>query len=161
MDDPVDTILAQWEKERPDLDVSSMGIIGRIARFIRVQDKAIAETLREFALRPDEFDVLATLRRAGPPHRLNPKHLRETMMITSATVTHRLDKLEERKLVRRSNDTADRRSVVVQLTPRGKTLIDSAIEAHVATLDRLVGHLSRADRKELARLLKRLSQIPE
>jgi DNA-binding MarR family transcriptional regulator len=154
--DHVDRILEQWARERPDLDASPMGIVGRVSRLSLVFERAIADTFRAFDLGPDEFDVLATLRRSGPPYALNPKHLRRSMMITSATMTHRLDKLEGRGLVRRSNDPNDRRGIVVHLTEKGKDLVDKALEGHLATERRLIAHLSRRDRTQLADLLRRL-----
>jgi DNA-binding MarR family transcriptional regulator len=159
MPDHVDRILEQWKRERPDLDVSPMGIVGRISRLNRVHERAIAETFSTFDLGPDEFDVLAALRRSGPPCELNPKHLRESMMITSATMTHRLDKLERRGLVRRNDDPSDRRGVIVQLTEDGKRLIDKAVEAHLATEAQLVAQLSRPDQTALAHLLRKLGTL--
>ena len=157
MTDHIDHILEQWKQERPDLDASPMGIIGRISRLNRVHERAIAETFSTFDLGPDEFDVLATLRRSGAPCELNPKHLRESMMITSATMTHRLDKLERRGLIRRADDPADRRGIIVQLTEDGKRLVDKALEAHLATEARLIAHLSQPDQTALAHLLRSLS----
>ena len=155
--DHVDQILEQWKRERPDLDASPMGIVGRISRLNRVHERAIAETFSTFDLGLDEFDVLATLRRSGSPYELNPKHLRQSMMITSATMTHRLDKLEERGLVRRNDDPSDRRGIIVRLTGDGKGLVDMALEAHLETEARLVTHLSRQDQTALAHLLRKLS----
>ncbi len=157
MTDHIDHILEQWKRQRPDLDASPMGIIGRISRLNRVHERAIAETFSTFDLGPDEFDVLATLRRSGPPYELNPKHLRESMMITSATMTHRLDKLERRGLIRRADDPADRRGIIVQLTEDGTRLVDKALEAHLATEAQLIAHLSQPDQTALARLLRSLS----
>ena len=156
MTDHIDHILEQWKRQRPDLDASPMGIIGRISRLNRVHERAIAETFSTFDLGPDEFDVLATLRRSGPPYELNPKHLRESMMITSATMTHRLDKLERRGLIRRADDPADRRGIIVQLTEDGTRLVDKALEAHLATEAQLIAHLSQPDQTALARLLRSL-----
>ena len=155
--DHVDHILKQWAQERPDLDATPMAIIGRISRLSRLHERAIANTLRTFELGPDELDVLATLRRSGTPYQLNPKHLRQSMMITSATMTHRLDKLEERGLIRRSSDPTDRRGIVVQLTAEGKALVDDALEAHLATESQLVAHLPQRNRTQLAQLLRDLS----
>ncbi len=157
MPDHVDYILEQWAQERPDLDASPMGIVGRISRLSRVHEQAIANTFSTFELGPDEFDVLATLRRSGSPYELNPKHLRQSMMITSATMTHRLDKLEQRGLVRRSNDPNDRRGIIVHLTREGKDVVDRALAAHLATERRLIAHVSQRDQTQLAHLLRKLS----
>ncbi len=134
-----------------------MGIVGRISRLSRVFERANAESFSTFDLGNDEFDVLATLRRSGSPYELNPKHLRQSMMVTSATMTHRLDKLEERGLVRRNNDPSDRRGIIVRLTGDGKRLVDVALEAHLETEARLLTHLSQRDQTTLARLLRKLS----
>jgi DNA-binding MarR family transcriptional regulator len=155
--DQVDVILGQWARERPDLDTSPMGIVGRISRLARSYDQAIAATLGAFGLRPDEFDLLATLRRHGPPHELCPRHLMASMMVSSGTTTHRLDKLEARGLVKRRPDPGDRRGVLARLTPEGKRLVDAAVEAHVAGEKRLLEPLGSADRERLASLLRRLA----
>ncbi len=156
MSDQVDVILEQWARERPDLDASPMGIFGRISRLARAYDVAIAETLKTFDLLPDEFDVLATLRRHGPPHELCPRDLLTTMMISSGTTTHRLDKLEARGLIVRRPDPADRRSILAALSPAGKRLIDRALTAHVENEERLLARLAPADRKRLASQLRDL-----
>src|SRR3954447_4396452 len=104
MGDAVDQILAQWAAERPDVDASPMGIIGRIARLSRTFDRAVDSTLSRHDLQSDEFDVIATLRRHGAPFQLTPTALRNSMMVTSATMTHRLDKLEGRGLIARQPD---------------------------------------------------------
>jgi len=155
--DDLDRILEQWATERPDLDTSPMGIIGRIARLARVHDRAVGAVLAKHELTPDEFDVIATLRRHGPPFQLTPTQLRGSMMVTSATMTHRLDKLEERGLVLRQGDPRDRRSVLVGLTAKGRKLVDRAVADHVANEHRLLASLSTHEREQLASLLRRLS----
>jgi DNA-binding MarR family transcriptional regulator len=154
IDDDVDVILAQWAAERPDLDTSPMGVVGRIARLQRVQHRAVSETLARHGLQPDEFDVLATLRRSGAPYRLTPTQLRASMMVTSATVTHRLDKLEQRGLISRRPDPADGRGLLIELTRRGRALVDRALVDHVRTEHRLLAALSPADQERLAGLLR-------
>jgi DNA-binding MarR family transcriptional regulator len=156
MRDDVDRILEQWAAERPDLDASPMGIIGRIARLSRSQSRAIGETLGHHGLQRDEFDVLATLRRSGPPYQLTPTQLRGSMMITSATTTHRLDKLEQRGLVSRQPDPSDRRGLLVGLTAEGRSLVDRALDDHVENEHRLLAAMSPSDREQLASLLRRL-----
>ncbi|MCC6830191.1 MAG: MarR family transcriptional regulator [Thermoleophilia bacterium] len=156
-DDRVDLILEQWARERPDLDHSPLAIVGRLARATRQIEDALRVNQRRFGLTPDEFDVLATLRREGVPFEMNPCDLGESMLISSGTVTHRLDKLEKRGLVARRPDPGDRRSVLVSLTPEGRELQDTAMASHVELEARLLGGLSDRQRSDLARLLKRLS----
>ena len=156
MRDDVDRILDQWAAERPDLDTSPMGIIGRISRLSRSLSRSIGATLAHHGLQPDEFDVLATLRRSGPPHQLTPTQLRGSMMITSATMTHRLDKLDQRGLISRRPDPSDRRGLLIGLTADGRSLVDRALDDHVENEHRLLAGLSPGDREQLASLLRRL-----
>ncbi|HUP71846.1 MAG TPA: MarR family transcriptional regulator [Acidimicrobiales bacterium] len=156
--DAVDAILEQWRRERPDLDTTPMGVIGRISRLARHFDRAIAENFAPFELGPDEFDLLATLRRSGKPYELKPSELLASMMVSSATTTHRLDKLETRKLIERKPDPTDRRAVLVRLTPAGKKLVDRALAAHVALEHRLLAGLDERQRSALAQLLRRLNE---
>lgn len=157
MHDAVDQILEQWARERPELDVSPIGIIGRISRLARHFESEIGRNLVPFGITADEYDVLATLRRSGEPYALKPRDLLQTMMVTSATVTHRIDKLERRGLVERSPDPDDRRGVVVRLTPKGRQLLDRASEAHVARELEMVSSLSHKERDQLVELLRRLT----
>lgn len=154
--DGVDRILGQWAIERPDLDASPMGVIGRVTRVAQLQGRAIAATLARHDLQRDEFDVLATLRRHGAPFELTPTQLRGSMMVTSATTTHRLDKLEQRGLVERRADPSDRRGLLVALTTTGRALVDLALADHLATEHALLAELSVAEREQLAGLLRRL-----
>lgn len=129
--DAVDTILAQWRRERPDLDVSPMGAIGRIKRCAALLQPRLEDTFSKFGMTAWEFDVLATLRRSGKPYRMAPTALFSALMITSGTMTHRLQRLEANGLVQREPNSKDARSMLVQLTPAGLALIDRAVEAHV------------------------------
>lgn len=129
--DAVDVILEQWQKERPDLDVSAMGPIGRIKRCTALLERRLESGFAKFDLNLWEFDMLATLRRAGAPYRLSPTELFSALMVTSGTMTHRLKRLETRNLVERAPNEQDARSTLVQLTPEGLTLIDRAVEGHV------------------------------
>lgn len=159
MHDSVDQIIEQWGRERPELDVSPIGIIGRISRLARHFESEIGRNLAPFGITADEYDVLATLRRSGKPYALKPRDLLETMMVTSATVTHRIDKLERRGLVERSPDPGDRRGVVVRLTSEGKRLLDRASEAHVVRELEMVSGLTRKERDQLVGLLRRLTPV--
>ncbi|MBW4487679.1 MAG: MarR family transcriptional regulator [Trichocoleus desertorum ATA4-8-CV12] len=154
--DPVDAVLAQWQKERPDLNVSSMGIIGRIGRLTKHLERALQEIFSDFDLNAGEFDVLATLRRSGQPYQLSPTMLFNTLMISSGTMTHRIDRLEQADLVRRIPDPSDRRGTLIQLTNKGFNVIEKAVEAHVANMNRLLSSLEKAEREVLAQLLRKL-----
>lgn len=154
--DPVDAILAQWQRERPDLDVSPMGIIGRMTRLSKHLERSIQATFSEFDLHIGEFDVLATLRRSGQPYQLSPTELFNTLMVSSGTMTHRLDRLEQAGLVQRIPDPGDRRGTLIQLTGQGFTLIEKAVTAHVANEHRLLNGLAEAERQALAELLRKL-----
>lgn len=154
--DPVDTILAQWQRERPDLDVSPMGIIGRMGRLSKHLERAIQETVSDFGLNGGEFDVLATLRRSGQPYQLTPTDLFNSLMVSSGTMTHRIDRLEQADLVKRIPDPSDRRGTLIQLTSKGFNVIEKAVEAHVANIHRLLVILDEAERKVLAQLLHKL-----
>jgi DNA-binding MarR family transcriptional regulator len=154
--DPVDAILAQWRRERPDLDVSPMGIIGRMGRSMKHIDRSLRAVFSEFDLQPGEFDVLATLRRSGQPYRLSPTELFNTLMISSGTMTHRVDRLEQAGLVRRVPDPNDRRGALIELTDKGFNAIERAVEAHVANMHRLLRGLKTTERETLAQLLRKL-----
>lgn len=154
--DAVDAILAQWRRERPDLDVGPMGPIGRIKRCSALLQKRLDGTFGQFGLTGWEFDVLATLRRSGAPYCLAPTTLFATLMVTSGTMTHRLQKLETSGWIERLPNPDDARGMLVKLTPVGLALIDRAVEAHVANEHRIVAGMKAAD---LAALDLRLSQL--
>ncbi|WP_172326696.1 MarR family winged helix-turn-helix transcriptional regulator [Mangrovicoccus sp. HB161399] len=140
--DQVDRILEQWRRERPDLDVGPMGLLGRMKR---LHDHLAEETARVFkahGLTAAGFDVLATLRRAGPPFALTPSALVDWTMVTSGTMTNRLDKLERAGLVERRPNPADGRGALVALTPAGRALIDRAVTEHVANQHRILSDLT-------------------
>ncbi|WP_454288505.1 MarR family winged helix-turn-helix transcriptional regulator [Rhizobium arsenicireducens] len=153
--DAVDHILAQWNRERPDLDVSAMGPLGRLARLRTHLSREIDAVLSAHGLNSSTFDVLATLRRSGAPYRLSPSDLMATMMVTSGTMTNRIDQLEKRELVKRLPNPDDRRGLIVALTPKGRALVDEAVAAHVANQDRLMGVLTGEERQALDALLRR------
>ena len=154
--DRVDRILEQWRRERPDLDASPMGVFGRISVLSRLVERSLGENFRRFGLNGGEFDVLAALRRSGEPYRLTPTELFRSTMISSAAMTNRLDRLEERGLVERSPDPDDRRGVRITLTEKGLELVNRAVEAHVEGEERLLGALDPEDRERLATLLRKL-----
>lgn len=154
--DGVDRILEQWANERPDLDASPMAVFGRLARAKGLLDRSLSHTFRRFGLNGGEFDVLATLRRAGQPYSLTPTELYRSVMLSSGAMTNRLDRLEERGLVRRSPDPEDRRGLLITLTGEGLELIEEAVEAHVEGEEELLGSLDGEDRAQLANLLRKL-----
>ncbi|RUR84249.1 MarR family winged helix-turn-helix transcriptional regulator [Chlorogloeopsis fritschii PCC 9212] len=154
--DPVDKILAQWRRERPDLDVSPMGIIGRMGRLAKHLERAIQETFSEFDLTVGEFDVLAALRRSGQPYQLSPTELFNTLMVSSGTMTHRIDRLEQAELVRRIPDPRDRRGILIELTDKGFDLIEKAVEAHVVNEHRILSVLAESERETFTQLLRKL-----
>ncbi len=155
--DRVDAIVEQWHRERPDLDVGGMEVIGRISRLERALRPRLKEVFAEHGLEDWEFDVLATLRRAGPPHRLTAGELLGSMMITSGTLTNRIDRLEDRELISRQRDPDDGRVVLVALTPEGFALVDAAVAAHTANQLGLLDALTAAERRQLVDLLRALS----
>ena len=154
--DGVDLILEQWRRERPDLDPSAIGVVGRISRLARELEQRLEPVYREHGLEPGWHDVLATLRRTGPPYRLRPTEFSSALMLTSSGTTKRLDRLEAAGLITREPDPDDRRGTLIALTDAGRTLIDAVTEAHLANEHRLLGALSDAERDELAGLLRKL-----
>ncbi|WP_265517083.1 MarR family winged helix-turn-helix transcriptional regulator [Nitratireductor luteus] len=158
--DHVDGILKQWNRERPDLDVGPMGLIGRISRIYGYLMREMSETFAKHGLNRASFDVLATLRRSGPPYALSPGDLLAATMVTSGTMTNRIDQLEKAGLVARAHNPDDRRSMRISLTQKGREVIDAAVTDHVATQARLTAMLSEEERKALDGMLGRyLSRI--
>ncbi|MPZ63342.1 MAG: MarR family transcriptional regulator [Propionibacteriales bacterium] len=161
MHDHVATILGHWQAQRPDLDVSPVGVFGRITRIERYKTTALREVYRRHRIDAGEYDVLAALRRNGPPHRLTPTELYRGVLVNSATMTERIDRLERRQLVRRTRSDRDRRSVSVELTTAGRKLIDQAAADLLATQAQLLEGLTERDRRALTRLLAKLSSLLE
>ncbi len=149
--------IEQWSRERPDLDVSPMGVIGRLneASALIARDR-LAPVFAGFGLQAGEFDVLATLRRSGAPHALTPTELYEATMVTSGAMTARLDRLEKAGLIQRAPHPSDRRGIVVQLTAKGLALVDEALTAHVANEHAILAGLTVGERETLANLLEKL-----
>jgi DNA-binding MarR family transcriptional regulator len=155
--DHVEAILDAWRAEQPGLDVSPVAIFGRITRIDRYLTAAMREMYRRHQLDAGEYDVLAALRRSGPGYRLTPTELYRSVLVTSATMTERLDRLEKRTLIRRRPASRDRRSVLVELTPAGRAIFDQAHPDLLATEAALLDGLSLPDRAALARLLAKLA----
>lgn len=153
--DYVDKILAQWHRERPDLQVAAMGTVGRIKRLNQHLGRAMEKTFAEHGLNAASFDVLATLRRAGAPFALSPGELMASTMVTSGTMTHRIDQLEKAGLVERVKNPEDGRGFVISLSAHGRDVIDKAVTDHVTTQAELVAGLTTDQRTELDALLSR------
>lgn len=155
--DEVDRLVAAWRRERPDLDVGPLAVLSRVSRLARHLDLARRAAFAEHGLELFEFDVLAALRRAGAPYELSPGQLLTQTLVGSGTMTHRLDRLEERGLVRRRPDPDDRRSVRVRLTARGRSRVDAAFADLLDRERALLAGLEPTDRTALARLLRVLT----
>ena len=164
MEDAVDLILEQWARERPDLDCSPMGVIGRITQLQREVHLAQRATFARHGLDAPAFDVLAALRRAGEPYQLTPTALMRTALVTSGAITQRLDRLEDKGLITRTRSEADGRAVVVSLTRAGQDALDAALPDHLETERKLLDGLTDDDREALAGLLRRflvtLGRVP-
>ncbi|MGA7357006.1 MAG: MarR family transcriptional regulator [Candidatus Cybelea sp.] len=156
MQDRIDRILAQWNRERPDLDTRAMGLVGRIQRTAAALRPRLDDTHGRSGLAGESFDVLASLRRSGRPYQLSPTQLYREMMLTSGAMTNRIDRLEEAGLVSRRPDPQDRRGTLVRLTAKGKALIDAATSEHVANEERLLAGLSTREQLQLGELLRKL-----
>ncbi len=152
----MDSILAQWRRERPDLDASVMAVCGDLWRAAdRVRD-GVAANLAADDLDLAGFDVLLTLRRQGRGQALSPSELAQDMMISTSAMTNRLDRLQKRGLIDRLADPEDRRALRVVLTEAGFALAERIVVSHVATEERLVSALSEEERAELRRLLAKI-----
>lgn len=156
MADHVDLVLGQWGAERPDLDVTPMAVIGRLSRVSRLIGNELGRTFAAHGLDSASFDVLATLRRSGPEHRLTPAELMRAAMVTSGAITQRLDRLQARGLVTRTPSESDGRVVHVWLTEEGLTLVDRTLPDHLATENRVLAGLAGPDLGTLADLLREL-----
>ncbi len=154
--DRIDELVAQWERERPDLDAGVMAEVGRLLVVARLIEQRLDATAAEFGVHRSEGDVLFTLRRAGPPYRLSPTALSSSLLVSTGTMTNRLDRLEARGLVRRRPNPADRRGLVIELTDAGRALVDRAVEVHVQREQEALGGLDAREREQLAVLTRKL-----
>lgn len=154
----MDTILEQWARERPDLDASPIGLIGRLHRIGDVLNVELRKVFAEAGLGDGDFDVLVTLRRHGAPYQLTPGELGASTMVTSSAVTKRIDRLERWGLVTRTVSADDARSRLVRLTEAGHAAVDDLMGRHVANEQHLVSGLSERDRAQLAAILRRWGQ---
>ena len=154
--DEVDRIVAAWQRERGDLDLEPLTVFSRVGRLARHLDLARRGAFAANQLEPWEFDVLAALRRAGEPYALSPGVLITQTLVTSGTMTNRIDRLELHGLVQRKPSPADRRGVIVHLTEEGLRRVDSAMSDLLQEEKHLLGSLPDADRRHLADLLRTL-----
>ncbi|MFJ7289323.1 MarR family winged helix-turn-helix transcriptional regulator [Curtobacterium sp. NPDC098951] len=155
--DHVDRVLAQWRTERPDLDPSPMAVIGRLSRAATAVEGVLAATFARHGIDASTFDVLASLARQGAPYRLTPVELATQAMVTSSAVAQRLNRLESLGYVRRTANPSDGRGKIVELTARGKELLDRVLPDHLATERRLLERFTPDEREALAGLLERLA----
>ena len=154
--DEVDRIVAAWRRERPDLDVTPLEVLSRVSRLARHLDLARGAAFAAHGLERWEFDVLAALRRAGEPYELSPGQLTAETLVSSGTMTNRVDRLERRALVRRRPDPDDGRGVLVQLQPAGRELVDTALADLLERERALLASLTAPDADMLAAALRRL-----
>ena len=161
MADVVDEFIEQWRVERPDLRLDAMASIGRLGRVMGLGTRVIEATLQRHDLRLSDFDVLATLRRLGPPYVATPSRVTQSLMLSPATLTSRLDRLENIGLIERRADPDDRRSLLVALTEAGFDRIDAAVTDHVQTEEQILGVLSAKQRRSLDDALTILLQSLE
>ena len=152
--DEVDRIVDAWQQERPDLDVAPLQVLSRVSRLARHLDIARREAFAANDLELGEFDVLAALRRTGKPYALTPSALISQNLVTSGTMTNRIDRLESKNLVARMPDPKDGRGVLVQLTQSGKSAVDRALDELLAREKSLLATISKADREKLANVLR-------
>ena len=154
--DHVDRVVEAWRRERPDVDPSPIQIVGRVSRLSRQIDQRLKIDFNQHALEAWEYDLLASLRRAGPPYELTAGEILEALMITSGAVTNRIDRLEQRGYVQRQQATGDKRFVRVRLTPAGRKVMDSALPDHLANESDILEPLTEAERRQLVKLLRKV-----
>jgi DNA-binding MarR family transcriptional regulator len=156
MQDEVDRLVAAWRRERPDLDVRPLEVLSRVTRLSRHLDRARRTAFAAHELAQWEFDVLSALRRSGPPYRLSPGALLNQTLVTSGTMTNRIDRLAQRGLVRREADPHDRRGVLVVLTEAGLQTVDAALTDLLHHEQELLAGLTQRQREALAGTLRDL-----
>jgi DNA-binding MarR family transcriptional regulator len=156
MEDEVDRLVRGWKKALPQVDVSPLEVLSRVTRLARHLDRQRNVVFARHDLEIWSFDVLSALRRADPPHHLSPGQLLAQTLVTSGTMTHRLDHLEERGLVRRRPDPSDARSVRVLLTTVGRRRVDAALQDLAAREHGILGSLEESERTALSGLLRRI-----
>ena len=154
--DEVDRIALAWQREQPALDLAPLHVLSRVTRLARHLDRARRAAFAAHGLEAGEFDVLAALRRSGPPYEASPGRLGSQTMVTSGTMTARLDKLEFRGFVSRRTDPSDGRAVIVALTEQGRDVVGAALATLVSAEADLLAGLSETEQTSLADLLRRV-----
>ena len=154
--DSIAIFIADWQRERPDLDPWPLGIFGRTSRIDSRFLKRADTWLSPLGLGWETFSLIAALRRSGKPYQLNPTELQRQSLLTSGAMTNRIDRVEALGLVERRPDTADRRGVIVRLTPAGRALADKAIAVHFSHTAEVLGTLNTREREQLNQLLAKL-----
>jgi DNA-binding MarR family transcriptional regulator len=156
MNDLVDLVVSQWNKECPAQDFAAMSVVARVFRLNAFATRNVNRSFRRHQLHQGEFDVLATLYRSGAPHAMNPQKLVDALLLTSGAMTNRLDRLEQAGLLVRSPNPDDRRGVIVSLTAEGLRVIKQVLKDYLKDLNELLEPLTAAERRQLAGLLKKL-----
>lgn len=159
--DTVDGLLSQWRTERPDLDVSALGISIRIEMLATLLRRDTAQSLAQIGLKTWEYDVLSALRRQGRPYSLPATELAKASLLTPGAMTSRIDQLESQDLVRREPDLHDRRGVHVKLTRKGRASIDKAIEARLEAAQTAVECMTLRQRSVAEKALRTLLESIE
>lgn len=153
--DRIDKILDQWQHESPQLDVSALAVTGRVMRIARLLEKHRESVLAEYGLNVWSFDMLATLRRQGPPYQLKPTDLYELLMLSSGAMTNRIDRLEQDGVVVRIRDPEDRRSISVQLTTKGIALTDTIMPVLFDREKRFLEQFTKTEAQTFTKFLRR------
>lgn len=154
--DVIDGVIVDWARERPELDVAPIVVFARMGRVRALAEQAIEAVLSEFDLTLANFDVLASLRRAGKPYQRTPTELASSTLLTSGGMTFRLDRVEDAGLVERVPSSEDRRVTYARLTPEGLRVVEAAMTAHIANEERLLAGLTAEERRTLSQLLRKL-----
>ena len=155
-DDAIDRIVQQWNRERPNLDVSATHVLQRISRVYVLQSASFAAIFERYGITFGDFEVLAALLRSGVPYQMSPTRLGDAIVLSSGAMTNRIDRVEALGLVERLPDPSDRRGTLVALTREGLKTVDAAVVAHLANEERLLGTLSATEREAIAGLLRKL-----
>jgi DNA-binding MarR family transcriptional regulator len=159
--DIVDGHIEDWLREFPDMDVATEGLVERIQKLARYFERSLGETAREFGLTIQDWELLSSLRRVGPPYRLSPSRLASDLMLSSGAMTARLDRLERAGLVRRRPDPDDRRAIRVELTEKGRQTWGAAVDVQAAKERQIAAALSEKEKELLNGLLRRLMRTFE